>query len=72
MAKQKYSEHSTRICRRFSKKIIFHEISPKSFSQGFLLILRKFFENSPRIYRQISVHEFYQKTFIRSEVLREF
>ena len=44
------------------KKNIFHEIRPKSFSQGFLLIfkiVRKFTENFPKIIAQ----EFYQKHF---------
>ena len=55
------------------RKIIFREISPKSFSQGFLLIsifpkiVRKLtktnFRNCPKTYRELIVHEFYQKHF---------
>ena len=52
----------------FFRKIIFDEISPKSFSQGFLLIF-KFSENSPkispRISRKIIVQDFHQKHFSR-------
>ena len=35
------------------RKNIFHEISPKSFSQGFLLIF-KFSENFPKTHREFS------------------
>ena len=35
------------------RKIIFHEISPKLFSQGFLLIF-KFSENCPKTHREFT------------------
>ena len=44
------------------KKIFFHKIRPKSFSQGFLLIF-KFSKNSSRIFPKIIGQEFYQKHF---------
>ena len=61
----------TKIFRKFSenlpaifRKIILCEISPKSLSQGFLLIF-KFSENCPKTYREfpeeLIAHEFYQK-----------
>ena len=46
--KRKYSEQSPTILRK-----TFHEIRPKSFSQGFLLIF-KFSENCPKIHREFS------------------
>ena len=62
MAETKFSEHSPRIFR----KIIFREISPKSFSQGFPLIF-KFSENCPKTYQELPeeliIGEFYQKRF---------
>ena len=48
------------------RKNIIHEISPKSFSQGFLLIL-KFSKNFPKTHREFSekiAHEFYWKPFM--------
>ena len=55
------------------RKIIFREIGPKSFFRGFLLIsifpkiVRKLtetnFRNCPKTYRELIVHEFYQKHF---------
>ena len=62
MSKTKYSEHSPTICRQFSEKNIFHEIRPKSFSVDFQ-IFRKLSQNSPRIFRKIIAHKFYQKHF---------
>ena len=63
------NENIPKIRREFPdnfRKIIFYEISPKSFSQGFLLIF-KFSENCPKtnqeISRKIIVHEFHQKYF---------
>ena len=48
------------------REIIFREISPKSFSQGFPLIF-KFSENCPKNYRELPeeliTREFYQKRF---------
>ena len=63
------NENIPNIHRQFadnSQKNIFHEIRPKLFSQGFLLIFqvfRKLSKNSPRIFRKIIAQEFYQKDF---------
>ena len=49
------------------QKILFHEINPKSFSEGFLTIF-KFSENFPKTHREypkkIIAHEFYEMSFI--------
>ena len=63
--------------REFSNnflKYYFQEISPKTFSQGFLLIF-KFSENCPKVPRIsviIIVHQFYQKYFPEFTIFRSF
>ena len=63
----------TKIFRTFTDNLptilgknVFHEIRPKSFSQGFLLIFKffqKLSENSGRIFRKIIAQEFHEKYF---------
>ena len=63
----------TKILRTFTDNLptilgknVFHEIRPKSFSQGFLLIFKffqKLSENSGRIFRKIIAQEFHEKHF---------
>ena len=54
------------------RKIIFREISPKSFSRGFPLIF-KFSENCPKTYRELPeeliTREFYRKRFPELETI---
>ena len=71
MAKTKIFRTFTENLRTISRKIIFHEISLKSFSQGFLLIF-KLSENLPRISRKVIAHEFYQKHFPEFDSLAKF
>ena len=70
MAKRIYSDYSPTIFR----KVIFHEIILKSFSQGFLLI-----SNFPTIVRKLTknfleklAREFYQKHFPEFDNLPKF
>ena len=61
MAKTKIFQTLTDNLPTILRKNIFHEISPESFSQGFLLILQ-FSENFPKTHRELSekiAHEFY-------------
>ena len=78
MAKTKMFRNVTDTFPTIFQKIIFHEISPKSFPQSFLLIF-KFYQNCPQTHREvlerIIVYEFYQNHFQSlqlSEVFREF
>ena len=66
MAKTKVFRTFTDNLPTILKKHFFHEIGPKSFSQGFLLIFqifRKLSENSGRIFRKVIAQELYQKHF---------
>ena len=56
------------------RKIIFHEISTKSFSQSFswFSILRKFYENSTSISRKTISHKFCKSIFPSSMTFRGF
>ena len=82
MAETKIFQTFTEDLATIFRKIIFREISPKSFSQGFPLIF-KFSEDCPKNYRELPEEvitgEFYQKHFPEfynfpkfSEVFREF
>ena len=66
MAKTKIFGTSTDNLPTIFRKIIFHEINPKSFSEGFLTVF-KFPENFPKTYREypekIIAQKFYQKHF---------
>ena len=71
------NENIPNIHRQFADNFrinIFHEISPKSFSQGFLLIsdfstiVSKLAKNFP----EKIAHEFYQKHFLESDNLPKF
>ena len=65
MIKRKYPNIYPVFADNFPK-IFFHEISPKSFPQSFLLIFT-FSENLPKPHREfpekIIIHEFYQNNF---------
>ena len=66
MADTKIFRTLTENLQTIFRKIIFREISPKSFSQGFLLIF-KFSENCQKNYRELHeeliTHELYQTRF---------
>ena len=69
------NENIPKICRQFFRKIIFHEISPKSFSQGFLMIFR-FSENCPKTHREFpekqSFTSFAKSIFLSFTTFRNF